>query len=189
MGHLKVNEGQGMEAGQGGGVAVACQWRLMLAAAAVAALTGVGTGQSQAAELRPGVQPGEIIVLREVETAPFGYVNRDSGPIRARADLMRSSNMARSATGSVHSRMGGVTAIVLDDTRAASISAGVGQGMNQMHRALGTGTHLGSGGVGSSNRVATSVGGGSTGGSVIGATSGIANTVTGALAPLTGGRR
>ena len=186
MGHLKHREGQG-----GSGNAVTCQWRLALAAAVVAVgLVGVGTDQSLGADLRPGVQPGEIIMLREVETAPFGYVNRDSGPIRARADLMHSSNMARSATGSVHTRMGGVSAIMLDDTRAASISAGVGRGMGQMHRALGTGANLGTGPVGSSNRVATSVGGGSAaGGSVIGATSGIANTVTGALAPLTGGRR
>jgi|GEM_PF-2330189 len=177
--------------GQGSGTAVA-RWSYkggLVAMVVLGGLIGVGTDQAQGADLRPGVRPGEIVVIREVEPAPFGQVNRDSGPIRARADLMQSSRMAQATTAQLGNQTSGITAVMLNDTQAAGISSGVGGSMAQLHRSLGTGSSLGAGGNVQSNRVAGSIGGGAAGGGVIGATSGIASTITGALAPLTGGRR
>ncbi|ALM51631.1 hypothetical protein BJB45_03030 [Halomonas huangheensis] len=152
----------------------------------------MGTASSQAADLRPGVMPGEIVVIREVEHAPVGQVNRDSGPIRARADLIHSSEMASRATHRIHGQMKGVTAVMLSDSQAAGVSSGVHSGIGRMHQALGTSGALGSGSAVNSQRLggtpAGSGGGARIGGGVVGVTSGIADTVTGALAPLTAGR-
>ncbi|QEM80820.1 hypothetical protein [Halomonas binhaiensis] len=172
-------------------------WQQRLAAVGIVAVgcLTVGDGQSMAADLRPGVQPGEIVVMREVEPAYAGWVDRDNGPIRARADLMSGSRMANAATHRVHGQMQGVTAIMLSDSEAASISSGIGGATQRLHQALGTNpsaSHRGSTG-GLSGSISSGLGGHAGGagggiGGVRGVTSGIAGSVTGALAPLTAGR-
>ncbi|GEN23361.1 hypothetical protein [Halomonas cupida] len=180
--------------GQGGSreAALSCWQGCLVAVLFVGLWGGVGIDHSLAADLRPGVRPGEIVIIREVEHAPVGQVNRDSGPIRARADLIHSSVMANRATHRIHGQMSGATAVMLSDSQAAGITSGVSSGIGRMHQVLGTSAISSGNNMNNSQRLGgtpSGTGGGArVGGGVVGATSGIANTVTGALAPLGAGR-
>ncbi len=165
---------------------------MLLGAVGMAAAMLLGAGVEEARgeqNLRPGVRPGEVIILREVEPAAFGQSDRVGGPIRARADLRRNTELNEAVTRETHRQLSGVRAVVLTDDRAAGISSGASLGMPQLHRTLGTDVSGRSGSVSArSGQAAGSLGGGSAGGGVVGVTSGLAGTIKGALSPLTGER-
>lgn len=144
---------------------------------------GVAADPSAQPHLNPGVRPGDVVILRRVEPAPIGSVDRHAGPISSRVNVLDSGmDIQRQLTS------GGIVA--LSDDRAAgvrsSVQGSVGGALNPGSDAL----VRNGGGVGS-NRVAGSLGGGSgagggIAGSVTSATSGIAGTVGNALSPFTG---
>lgn len=164
----------------------------MLGAVGMVAAMLVGMGVEEALgqqNLRPGVRPGEVIILREVEPAAFGQSDRVGGPIRARADLRRNTELNETVTHETQRQLSGVRAVALTDARAAGISSGNSLGMPQLHRALGTDVSGRSNAAQTrSGQAAGSLGGGSAGGGVVGITSGLAGTIKGALSPLTGER-
>lgn len=164
--------------------------RIVLGAVGMVAAMLVGPGVEEALgqqNLRPGVRPGEVIILREVEPAAFGQSDRVGGPIRARADLRRNTELNETVTQETQRQLSGVRAVALTDARAAGISSGKSLGMPQLHRGLGTDAP-GYSSAARSGQAAGSLGGGSVGGGVVGITSGLADTVKGALSPLTGER-
>lgn len=139
--------------------------------------------------LNPGVRAGDIVIMRRVEPAPIGSVDRHGGPIPAKVNTRDPGMEAqRNLT-----REGGI--LSLSDEQAAGVRSS----------ALGTSGHLqGSGATTNSvalhsgrttiratNQVTGALGGGrgsgGIAGSVTSATSGIANTVGQALSPLTTG--
>lgn len=161
-------------------------------AAAVAAGWMVNASPSAAADpsahhnLNPGVRPGDVVLVREVEPAPIRSVDRHAGPIPSKVNVRDSGmDIQRQLT------RGGIVA--LSDDRAAGVRSSI---QSSMGRALNSGSSAlvrngGQGGGASSNRVAGSLGGGSgvgsgIAGSVTSATSGIAGTVGNALSPFTG---
>lgn len=167
-----------------------CLLRAAVVAAVTAGMLGhatVGAADSSAQHnLNPGVRPGDVVILRRVDPAPIGSVDRHAGPIPSRVNVRDSGmDIQRQLTG------GGIVA--LSDDRAAgvrsSVQSTVGRALNPGSDAL---VRNGGHGVGSnSNRVAGSLGGGSgagggIAGSVTSATSGIAGTVGNALSPFTG---
>lgn len=146
---------------------------------------GFADGSTQH-NLNPGVRPGDVVLIREVEPAPIRSVERHGGPIRSRVNVRdRGVGIQRQLSG------GGIVA--LSDDRAAGVRSSV---QDSVGRALnsGSGALMRNGGHGESagsNRAAGSLGGGSgvgsgISGSVTSATSGIANTVGNALSPFTG---
>lgn len=135
--------------------------------------------------LNPGVRPGDVVLIREVEPAPIRSVERHGGPITSRVNVRdRAMEVERQLTS------GGIVA--LSDDQAAGVRGSVQNSMGSLHRSLVSDNRLANGSVssGNSNRAASSLGGGSKAGGissrVTSATSGIAGTVTGALSPLTG---
>ncbi|MBB3189576.1 hypothetical protein [Halomonas cerina] len=155
------------------------RWLLVVALATPAAGLQADDGTS-GARLNPGVLPGDIVILRDVDSAVYGQVERHAGEITSRVN-------ARHGALEAQQRLIGIQAISLSDERAASIHGGVQGSIHHLHRALGTHPGMGARATGSASR-APSVLGGSAGGSVRSLTSGIADTLDGALAPLTGGR-
>ncbi|GKW48763.1 hypothetical protein [Halomonas sp. NCCP-2165] len=147
----------------------------------------VGADTPRVFERNPGVNPGDIVVLRRVEPAPIGRGDRHAGPIVSKVNT-------RDGAMEIQQRLEGgdldvnhVTA--LSDDQAAGVSSGV-TGMGAMHRILGTGSHARAGAEGHAgqalSRAAGSLGGGGVAGGVSAATSNISGTVGQALAPLSG---
>lgn len=133
-------------------------------------------------QLKPGVRPGDVVILRRVEPVPVGRSDRHDGPIEARVN-------ARDSAMALQQRLIGVQAISLSDERAAGIRSSVGGAIDPLHRALGTDRQMAPGSPGNaigSHRAPSSLGGGSATGSIGAITSGLAGTVGQALSPLTG---
>lgn len=141
----------------------------------------------QVFQRNPGVNPGDIVVLRRVEPAPIGRADRHAGPIVSKVNV-------RDSAMEIQQRLEGGDLDVnrfmaLSDDQAAGVSSGV-TGMEAMQRILGTGSHARPGGEGHAgpalSRAAGSLGGGGVAGGVSAATSNISGTVGQALAPLSG---
>lgn len=157
-------------------------------AAGVMAHTSLGVAADPSAHhnLNPGVRPGDVVIIRRVEPAPIGSVDRHAGPIPSRVNV-RDGGM------DIQRQLVGGGIVALSDDRAAGVRSSV---QSSVGRALNPGSSAlmrngGQGGSASSNRVAGSLGGGSgvgsgIAGSVTSATSGIAGTVGNALSPFTG---
>ncbi|SEL05134.1 hypothetical protein SAMN04488129_106114 [Halomonas daqiaonensis] len=138
------------------------------------------TGSTQ--QLKPGVRPGDVVILRRVEPVPVGRSDRHAGPIESRVN-------ARDSAMDLQQRLPGVQAISLSDDRAAGIRSSVQGPVNSLHRALGTDSKRTGGAAShgaSSSRVTGSLGGGRAGGRVTSVTSGLSGTIGKALSPLTG---
>lgn len=150
------------------------------------ASAGVAADPSTHHNLNPGVRPGDVVIMRRVDPAPIGSVDRHAGPISSRVNV-------RDSGVDIQRQLGGGGIVALSDDRAAgvrsSVQSTVGRALNPGSDAL---VRNGGQGVGSNfNRVAGSLGGGSgagggIAGSVTSATSGIAGTVGNALSPFTG---
>ncbi|HSH49435.1 MAG TPA: hypothetical protein VK991_12695, partial [Halomonas sp.] len=131
-------------------------------AAGIVLLAGTLSGPSFGADssgsghqLNPGVRPGDVVILRRVESAPVNRVKRHAGPITSRVN-------ARDAVIGTQQRISGITAVSLTDERAAGVRGSVQGSMNSLHRTLGTNGQPRNGGAagGASNRAASGLGGG-----------------------------
>ena len=162
---------------------------MVVAGLTVAGIT-LGASQQVAADastrhnLNPGVRPGDIVIMREVEPTPIRSVDRHAGPIRSRV------NPRDSAMG-VPERLNTVGIVPLSDNRAAGVSSGALGHQGQVITSTNSLAHRVVEGMGAgTSRVAGAQGGGSAAGGIAGrvtsATSGIAGNVTRALSPLTG---
>lgn len=133
-------------------------------------------------QLKPRVQPGDIVIQRQVEAAPINRVKRYGGPITSRVNVRDT----------VQQQLNGINAVSLTDERAAGIRGSVQSSLDPLHRTLGTDSQRVNGATsGASHRVANSLGGssgrgGGVAGRVTSATSGISGTIGRALSPLTG---
>ncbi|NAW33709.1 hypothetical protein [Halomonas alimentaria] len=133
--------------------------------------------------LNPGVRPGDIVIMREVEPTHIRSVDRYAGPITSRANV-------RDAGMEMQRRLVSGGVVALSDDRAAGVrstavsTAGVALRHTELLRTGLEGVEVGS------RRAASPLGGGSASGGVAGrvtsATAGIAGSVNRALAPLTG---
>ncbi|WP_163558646.1 hypothetical protein [Halomonas sp. NO4] len=133
--------------------------------------------------LRPGVEPGDVVILRRVEAVPAGQVDRHSGPIVSKVNA-RNGGLAE------RQNVLGIQAIALSDDRASGIRSSVQGPIGSLHSMLGTERAVSRGAMSNgssvSRAVSGSVGGGNAGGSVGAVTSGISGTIGNALSPLTG---
>lgn len=146
-----------------------------------------GAEEPQVFQRNPGVNPGDIVVLRRVEPAPIGRADRHAGPIVSKVNTRDNAMEIQRRLQSGDLDVNRFTA--LSDDQAAGVSSGV-TGMGAMHRILGTGSHARSGAEGHAgqalSRSAGSLGGGGVAGGVSAATSNISGTVGQTLAPLSG---
>lgn len=140
--------------------------------------------------LNPGMKAGDIVIMRRVEPAALGSVDRHGGPIAAKVNT-RDSGMAaqRELTAK-----GGI--LSLSDEQAAGVRGSALGSMSHFQGGAATSNNValqsGRTTIRATNQVAGALGGGRGGsggvaGTVTSATSGIANTVGQALSPLTAG--
>ncbi|MCS3902987.1 hypothetical protein J2T55_000995 [Methylohalomonas lacus] len=101
-----------------------------------AAASPVLQAQDSSPNLRPGVNPGEVVVIRRVEPAPMNRVDRDNGPITTKINLRRTGELSNGVNNQVNNQLDGMMGIALSDSQAAGVHSTPAPA-RQLHQALG----------------------------------------------------
>ncbi len=87
--------------------------------------------------LRPGVNPGEVVVIRRVEPAPMNRADRDNGPISTKINLRQTGELSGGVNKQVNNELDGMIGIALSDSQAAGVHSTPAPA-RQLHQALRT---------------------------------------------------
>lgn len=132
-------------------------------------------------------QDGNFVILwDERPPGSAGGKGQGNGKTLSSGEITSVVN-ARNGVLEAQQRLTGIQAILLCDERAAGIRSSVHRPVDHLHRALGTRPGTDAHTTGSASRAPSALGGSAVG-HVRASTSGIADTLGLALAPLTGGR-